>query len=482
MILRGLILLIIVLLLISHIGYTKDNSADNQLLYTTSNGRSLLNSVMNEIISGSDEKLFYMYDLDEKYWWAWPDIGTNCEKNKYINWHYGNLSGIGPPINLDDGLFLTWHFSMFSALFNRFKRSSRRTRDPEKASLFIIPYDLALDGYTDRKNCLNRNPLRCSSGYVFELQQMLKHNKYFHRHKGADHVVLWSLHQYHALPRSCDGFMMRFCEKCTFTCYWMNYTLTDNRFVSIPFPSAYHWWNGIKNIPWDIANASNRTLKAVYVGSTLTITPYHTKIRRAMTGQCKQEKGCHWSKIFHSSTDTRFVDFVTIYKKAEFCLCPPGDDPGRKAVFDSIVSGCIPVVFHESTIFNQYPWHMGEEISLDISVYIPGTKIISGELDLMTTLNSISPNIIKKKQIAISQIAPKIHYSIPPVQYLYNRSDETKWDPPFKDAADLTLDGMFKRIENVIKNRSTSIPNPIFSSHQWITKYNDIIIQEPTTI
>jgi hypothetical protein len=260
----------------------------------------------------------------------------------------------------------------------------------------------------------------------------------------------------------------------------MNYTLTDNRFVSIPFPSAYHWWDGIKKIPWDISNSFNRTLKAVYVGSTLTITAYHTKIRRAMTGQCKQEKGCHWSKIFHSSTDTRFVDFVTIYKKAEFCLCPPGDDPGRKAVFDSIVSGCIPVVFHESTIFNQYPWHMGEEISLDISVYIPGTKLISGEIDLMKVLNSISPDIIKKKQIAISQIAPKIHYSIPPVQYLYNRSDETKWDPPFKDAADLTLDGMFKRVENILKNRSTNIPNPIFATQQWLTKYNDIIIQDLT--
>ena len=229
----SLIQVLFILLFISNIVYTKDNN-DNQSLYISSY-RNLLNSV-SETISGLDEKLFYMYDLDEKYWWAWPEVGTNCEKNKYINWHYGNLSGIGPPINLDDGLFLTWHFSMFSALFNRFKRSNRRTRDPEKASLFIIPYDLALDGYTDRKNCLNRNPLRCSSGYVFELQQMLKHNKYFHRHKGADHVVLWSLHQYHALPRSCDGFMMRFCEKCTFTCYWMNYTLTDNRFVSITFP------------------------------------------------------------------------------------------------------------------------------------------------------------------------------------------------------------------------------------------------------
>ena len=31
-------------------------------------------------------------------------------------------------------------------------------------------------------------------------------------------------------------------------------------------------------------------------------------------------------------------DFLSIYKKSVFCLCPPGDDPARKAVFDSILS------------------------------------------------------------------------------------------------------------------------------------------------
>ena len=49
-------------------------------------------------------------------------------------------------------------------------------------------------------------------------------------------------------------------------------------------------------------------------------------------------------KIFHSSTDNRIGGLLSVYKGGTFCLCPPGDDPGRKAVFDSIVSGCIPVV------------------------------------------------------------------------------------------------------------------------------------------
>ena len=52
--------------------------------------------------------------------------------------------------------------------------------------------------------------------------------------------------------------------------------------------------------------------------------------------------------------------------QVRFCLCPPGDDPARKAVFDAILSGCIPVIFEVATLFNQYPWHIGEQAALDI--------------------------------------------------------------------------------------------------------------------
>lgn len=55
-------------------------------------------------------------------------------------------AGLGSPADLSSGMMNTWHFSLFSSLFNRLKRSSRRTRDPEKAKLFFVPYDMGLDG------------------------------------------------------------------------------------------------------------------------------------------------------------------------------------------------------------------------------------------------------------------------------------------------------------------------------------------------
>ena len=74
---------------------------------------------------------------------------------------------------------------------------------------------------------------------------ILLNHSYFQRHDGADHVLLWSLGQYHPWPRAgCDLLMRDLCGRCTITCYWMDATKADSRFVSVPFPSAYHWWDG----------------------------------------------------------------------------------------------------------------------------------------------------------------------------------------------------------------------------------------------
>ena len=114
--------------------------------------------------------------------------------------------------------------------------------------MFIIPYDLGLDGYLNADTCSNSR--RWTYGMPQKVMSDLRDNKYFKRYGGADHVILWSLGQYHPWPHNgCDQLMKDFCEKCTITCYWMDPTKAENRFVSLPFPSSYHWYDGIKNIP-----------------------------------------------------------------------------------------------------------------------------------------------------------------------------------------------------------------------------------------
>ena len=204
-----------------------------------------------------------------------------------------------------------------------------------------------------------------------------------------DHVLMWSLGNYHPWPRYCLDIMKKTCKLCLFTCYWMDGFKPENNFISVPFPAAYHWWDGIQDIPWELNNthAPARNYTVLYLGSTKTLNPENTKIRRAMVAQCQEHSKCHWKQIAHSSKDHSIAEALSIYRKTVFCLCPPGDDPARKAVFDAIVSGCIPVIFHMETLYNQYPWHLGEETALDISVFIPGSLLRQGIIQALMLLS-----------------------------------------------------------------------------------------------
>ena len=47
-----------------------------------------------------------------------------------------------------------------------------------------------------------------------------------------------------------------------------------------------------------------------------------------------------------------------LYWNSTFCLQPQGDAVSRKAIVDSLLLGCIPVLFHEGQA-QQWPWHWG---------------------------------------------------------------------------------------------------------------------------
>ena len=104
---------------------------------------------------------------------------------------------------------------------------------------------------------------------------------------------------------------------------------------------------------------------------------------------------------------------------------------------------------------------------------------MSKELDLMTVLNGISPEVIARKQAALALLAPRVQYSVPPMSMLRNRTDETVWDSPFTDAADLVLEGLFDRVDKVTRGLPTGIPHILLSQEQWTQRYSEVRIQVP---
>ena len=98
----------------------------------------------NSFLTGGSnhESLFYIYDWPPFIDDVWPPQNSTLHpKSGYDHGFYANR-GAGQAIAPDVGLFQTWQFSLYKTLMARLRTSEFRTRDPSKATAFIIPFDL----------------------------------------------------------------------------------------------------------------------------------------------------------------------------------------------------------------------------------------------------------------------------------------------------------------------------------------------------
>ena len=122
----------------------------------------------------------------------------------------------------------------------------------------------------------------------------------------------------------------------------------------------------------------------------------------------------------------------------------------------------------------------------------------------MGILSEIPSDVIRLKQLALAQVAPRVQYAMPDLTLLTNISDETIWDPPFPDAAEIALDGFISHIQLLLRNHtnsstytahtnntnqhtitatnssmSTSILPPRLFEKEWSVKYTHVIAKVP---
>lgn len=142
-----------------------------------------------------------------------------------------------------------------------------------------------------------------------------------------------------------------------------------------------------------------------------------------------------------------------------------------------VVFRSIPVIFNPSTIYNQYPYHIGESDARAISVNIPGRSVRFNKVQLMDLLLSIPASVIKEKQAALARVAPRVQYAMPPLHLLADIDDETRWDPPFPDAVDMAINGLMKRASLLKKNMPTGIPETLMTLGEWNTKYSTFLMK-----
>lgn len=133
---------------------------------------------------------------------------------------------------------------------------------------------------------------------------------------------------------------------------------------AVPFPSDFHYNRHIKApFPWE---NTKRPILVSYIGSTRSYYGPARRLRGSIVHYC----GLHPSLCVHTSygeNHTRSSFQVPGHKplllaqKSVFCFQPIGDLMTRKGLFDSMLQGCIPVVFDKLTASVMYTLHWPEE-------------------------------------------------------------------------------------------------------------------------
>mmetsp|Transcript_41376 Transcript_41376/g.79125 ORF Transcript_41376/g.79125 Transcript_41376/m.79125 type:complete len:374 (-) Transcript_41376:44-1165(-) len=91
-----------------------------------------------------------------------------------------------------------------------------------------------------------------------------------------------------------------------------------------------------------------------------------------------------------------------VYMESEFCFQPPGDNPVRRAFFDSLVAGCVPVIF--TPHMADFAWYTPPALLPDISLMVTSYE------DTVRQVKEISPDRLHAMQQAIRELIPKILY------------------------------------------------------------------------
>lgn len=393
------------------------------------------------------------------------------------------FSGIGRTVDSKIGLFETWHHALFSSLWNRLKRSRRRTKDPSLASIFIVPYDITVDT-SYKPNCKRLNPEMKFplTATIQQVQFLLNESTYFHRYNGADHLVLNSFRSFGykktktKTKTNSPNFLLDMCRYCLKTCFY-RYRQHSDRFIPVPYASSFHYHDNLSVVPWI---APKKTILVTYVGGWKTDMPSSANLRHIIVDTCQKSKLCVAKRLMHQDNVLKKYKYHE-YRHSTFCLQPPGDDPSRKGVMDSLLCGCIPVTFHPDTLMAALPLHLSESEAREISVYIPEYMAQNvSSFNIVSFIESIPLSVIAKKQKKIASLGFRLQYSVPPLAYLQNRSDETLWDPPFPDAVDLMLDGMIALTNELKHNHSSSqalfsYPYNIMSNKDLERAYSSVV-------
>jgi hypothetical protein len=187
-------------------------------------------------------------------------------------------------------------------------------RDPKEASAFIVPFDAGVHSYIDH----NTGKPRLASPHGWTAIQLLKEaaqDPVFWKMHGHNHFVFFSITINQMVGIGVKVFFMQICQNCTVLTIETSPTNTaisgrsHKYWYAVPYPSSFHWWQGIKELPWEVnaVTTARRDILSLFIGSVKTMNVNSNSLRRMLYTQCTADAACQWHTTPHTCNGVRLL-------------------------------------------------------------------------------------------------------------------------------------------------------------------------------
>ncbi|XP_074270355.1 xyloglucan-specific galacturonosyltransferase 1-like [Silene latifolia] len=357
-----------------------------------------------------DGRGIYVYDLPTKFN---KDLLAKCKEITWLDFcKYLSNDGIGEPLlELGNGWYNTHQYSLEPIFHSRVLNHPCRVKTAEEANLFYVPFYGGLDVLRWHfKNVSND----LKDALSHELVDWLKSQSSWRRNFGLDHVLVlgkitWDFR------RSGNG---------TWGTGLLGLDGLDRVFkllierhpweineVGVPHPTHFHPRSDKEIL--DLQAQLRRTHRVNFISFAGASRNSSESIRSRIIDQCTSTPDkCTFLDCENQACFSP-VPVIKLFMKSEFCLQPAGDSPTRKSLFDSLVAGCIPVLFNPLTAYYQYAWHLPEDYR-KYSVYIDQDDIRSSKVNVVEVLVKIPLKEREKmRKYIIFELMPRLVYADP---------------------------------------------------------------------
>ncbi|KAJ3680801.1 hypothetical protein LUZ60_015290 [Juncus effusus] len=405
----------------------------------------LFSNTAIQISDPCNGRYVYMYDLPEifnteilrdcKQFNRWKDLCPTISN-----------AGLGPRLN-ESGImfqggswFNTHQFTVSLIFHNRMKQYECLTTNYSISSAAYIPYYVGLD----IARHLWDNDTHKIDLLANKLINLLQTRPEWKEKGGRDHFVvvgrtMWDFQRGLNTDKNWGSKFSLLPEVKNMTILTVEARRWVNNEFGIPYPTYFHPSNESEVILWQNKMRSmERPWLFSFVGAPRREAPHN--VRNFLIDQCSQVTRCNLQQCGDGGKKCYSPSYVMgMFQSSNFCLQPPGDSYTRRSVFDSMLAGCIPVLFNPLTAYRQYIWHLPKNFN-KFSVYIPEKAVVEGRVNVEDVLLGYSSEQIREMREEVIKLIPTLIYN-----------DPRQNSNGLRDAFDVAVDGVIKMIRKDLR-------------------------------